>query len=44
MWTKPSPLQNLKLAIERCHLSISGTLFAPFASGLATLTPAAKVT
>ncbi|HEY4125250.1 MAG TPA: cell division protein FtsA [Rhizomicrobium sp.] len=36
---RPSPLQNLKLAIERCHLSISGTLFAPFASGLATLTP-----
>jgi cell division protein FtsA len=36
---KPSPLLNLKLAIERCHLSISGTLFAPFASGLATLTP-----
>ncbi len=35
---KPSPLQNLKLAIERCHLTVSGTLFAPFASGLATLT------
>ncbi|HTO41098.1 MAG TPA: cell division protein FtsA [Rhizomicrobium sp.] len=39
---RPSPLQNLKLAIERCHLSISGTLFAPFASGLATLTPDEK--
>jgi len=36
---KPSPLQNLKLAVERCHLSVTGTLFAPFASGLATLTP-----
>jgi len=39
---RPSPLQNLKLAIERCHLSISGTLFSPFASGLATLTPDEK--
>ncbi len=35
---RPSPLQNLKLAIERCHLGISGTMFAPYASGLSTLT------
>ena len=32
---KPSPLQNLKLAVERCHLNVAGTLFAPYASGLA---------
>ena len=25
---KPSPLQNLKLAVERCHLNVVGTLFA----------------
>jgi cell division protein FtsA len=36
---KPSPLQNLKLAVERCHLNVAGALFAPYASGLATLTP-----
>jgi cell division protein FtsA len=30
---KPSPLQNLKLAVERCHLC-GGALFAPYASGL----------
>ena len=35
---KPSPLNNLKLAVERCHLNVVGTQFAPFASGLATLT------
>jgi cell division protein FtsA len=35
---KPSPLQNLKLAVERCHLNIVGTLFSAYASGLATLT------
>ncbi len=34
---KPSPLQNLKLAVERCHLNVVGTLFAPYASGLADL-------
>ena len=34
---KPSPLQNLKLAVERCHLNVVGALFAPYASGLATL-------
>ena len=36
---KPSPLQNLKLAVERCHLTVSGSLFAGYASGLSTLTP-----
>jgi cell division protein FtsA len=35
---KPSPLQNLKLAVERCHLNVAGTLFAPYASGLSVLT------
>ncbi len=35
---KPSPLNNLKLAVERCHLGVVGTQFAPYASGLATLT------
>jgi cell division protein FtsA len=35
---KPSPLANLKLAVERCHLNVVGTLFAPYASGLACLT------
>ena len=25
---KPSPLQNLKLAVERCHLHVVGALFA----------------
>lgn len=35
---KPSPLNNLKLAVERCHLNVVGTQFAPYASGLATLT------
>ena len=35
---KPSPLQNMKLAVERCHLNVVGSLFAPYASGLAALT------
>jgi cell division protein FtsA len=35
---KPSPLQNMKLAVERCHLNVVGALFAPYASGLASLT------
>ncbi|HWA89735.1 MAG TPA: cell division protein FtsA [Rhizomicrobium sp.] len=35
---KPSPYQNLKLAVERCHLNVVGSLFAPYASGLSTLT------
>jgi cell division protein FtsA len=34
---RPSPLQNLKLAVERCHLNVVGTLFSAYASGLATL-------
>ncbi|HEX4078419.1 MAG TPA: cell division protein FtsA [Rhizomicrobium sp.] len=36
---KPSPLQNLKLAVERCHLGVVATLFASHASGMAVLTP-----
>jgi cell division protein FtsA len=35
---KPSPLANLKLAVERGHLSVAGTLFSAYASGLSTLT------
>ena len=35
---KPSPLQNLKLAVERCHLNVAGTLFSAAASGQAVLT------
>ena len=35
---KPSPLANLKLAVERCHLNVVGTLFSAYASGLSTLT------
>jgi len=35
---KPSPLANLKLAVERCHLSVVGSLFSAYASGLSTLT------
>ncbi len=35
---KPSPLANLRLAVERCHLGVASSLFAPFASGLAVLT------
>jgi cell division protein FtsA len=35
---KPSPLQNLKLAVERCHLHVVGTQFGAYASGLSTLT------
>lgn len=35
---KPSALTNLRLAVERCHLNVAATLFAPYASGLAVLT------
>ena len=35
---KPSPLANLRLAVERCHLNVVGSLFAPYASGIACLT------
>ncbi|HEY1613230.1 MAG TPA: cell division protein FtsA [Rhizomicrobium sp.] len=36
---KSSPLQNLKLAVERCHLGIASAQFGAYASGLAVLTP-----
>ncbi|HEX3486630.1 MAG TPA: cell division protein FtsA [Micropepsaceae bacterium] len=36
---RSGPLQNLRLAVERCHLTIARQLYAPYASGLATLTP-----
>lgn len=39
---KPSPLQNLKLAVERCHLTVVGSLFGGYASGISTLTPDEK--
>jgi len=35
---RPSPLQNLKLAVERCHLHVVGNLFGAYASGISTLT------
>lgn len=35
---KPTPLTNLKLAVERCHLNVAAALFAPYASGLSVLT------
>ncbi|HWA68319.1 MAG TPA: cell division protein FtsA [Rhizomicrobium sp.] len=35
---KPSPLANLKLAVEKCHLNVVGSLFGAYASGLSTLT------
>ncbi len=31
-------MQNLKLAVERCHLNVVGNLFGAYASGLSTLT------
>jgi len=34
---KPAPFRNLKLAIERCHLTVGGTLVSAYASGLSTL-------
>jgi cell division protein FtsA len=34
---RPSPLANLKLAVERCHLNVAGSMFGAYASGLATL-------
>jgi cell division protein FtsA len=34
---KSSPLQNLKLAVERCHLNVAGSQFASYASGLSVL-------
>lgn len=35
---KPSPFQNLKLAVERSHLNVAGTVFAAAASGYSVLT------
>jgi cell division protein FtsA len=35
---KPSPLQNLRLAVERCHLNVAATLFSGYASALSVLT------
>jgi cell division protein FtsA len=35
---KPSPLQNLKIAIERSALNVVGTQFAAYASGYSSLT------
>jgi cell division protein FtsA len=35
---KPSPFQNLKLAVERSHLNVAGTVFSGAASGYAVLT------
>lgn len=31
------PVRNLMLCVERCHLSVSGLVAAPYASGLATV-------
>jgi cell division protein FtsA len=36
---RSGPLQNLRLAVERCHLTIARQLYAPYASGVATLDP-----
>ncbi len=33
-----SPLRNLLLLVERCHLTVSGLVAAPYASGLAAVT------
>jgi cell division protein FtsA len=34
----PTALANLRLAVERCHLNVAASLFAPYASGLSVLT------
>ncbi|MCH8858573.1 MAG: cell division protein FtsA [Proteobacteria bacterium] len=36
---RTGPLHNLRLAVERCHLSIACQLYSPYASALSTLTP-----
>jgi cell division protein FtsA len=36
---RSGPLQNLRLAVERCHLTIARQIYAPYASALATLAP-----
>jgi cell division protein FtsA len=35
---RTGPLQNLRLAVENCHLAIGRQLFSPYASSLSTLT------
>lgn len=35
---KPTALSNLRLAVERGHLRVAASLFAPYASGLSVLT------
>ncbi len=35
---RPTALSNLRLAVERCHLRVGASLFAPYASGLSVLT------
>jgi cell division protein FtsA len=35
---RTGPLHNLRMAVQRCHLGIARQLYAPYASGLATLT------
>jgi cell division protein FtsA len=34
---KPSPLQNLRLAVERCHLNVARTFYSAYASGCSVL-------
>lgn len=36
---RSGPLQNLRLAVENCHLTVARQLYAPYASALSTLTP-----
>lgn len=36
---KPAPFQNLRLVIERCHLTVAAPLMAAYASGVSTLAP-----
>lgn len=36
---RAGPLQNLRLAVERCHLAIGRQIYAPYASALSTLAP-----
>jgi len=33
----PGPIQNLRLATERCHLEVESLVVAPYAAGLSTL-------
>lgn len=34
-----APLRNLRLCVERCHVSVAALIAAPYASGLAVATP-----